>query len=200
LEVTLAILKILTAGNSILKRKAREIETIDENILSLIRDMTDTMKAAGGLGLAANQVGILKRLVIVDFGYLKYDEALEKGENPPPPEFNPVPIINPVIESKEGCTSIMEGCLSVPGYRAEVDRALKINYSYISSEGKKITATAQDLAAIAIQHEIDHLDGILFIDRISNLKRNIATKKVRKYLEQVNEKGDSVESALYGKS
>ncbi len=196
----MAILKILTTGNPVLRKKTNEVKTIDEDILRLIEDMSDTMKAAGGLGLAANQVGVLKRLILIDAGYLRYDEAIEKGENPPPPQFEPVAMINPAIESKEGCTSIMEGCLSVPGYRAEVERAVNITYSYTDINGKRIVDKAENLAAIAIQHEIDHLDGILFIDRISNLKKNIAIKKVKKYLEQIEENGDPVESALYGKS
>jgi peptide deformylase len=196
----LAILKIKTAGDPILKEKTLPVKNIDEDILRLIKDMSDTMRAAGGLGLAANQVGTLLRIAIIDFGYLEYDEALENGEQPDYPKFKPVALINPVIRSKEGCTSIQEGCLSVPGYRSEVERAVKITYSYTAVDGQKFTAVAKDLAAIAIQHEIDHLDGILFIDRISNLKKNIAIKKVKKYLLNIQENGDEVESALYGKS
>ncbi|HDT11496.1 MAG TPA: peptide deformylase, partial [bacterium] len=182
------------------KKKALPVEKIDEKIIDLIKDMVDTMKAAGGLGLAANQVGVLFRVVIIDFGYLEYDEALENGKEPDPPEFRPSALINPVIESKEGSTSIQEGCLSVPGYRCEVERASKITYSYTTTEGERKTAVAENLGAIAIQHEIDHINGILFIDRVSNLKRNIAIKKVKKYLDHIKENGDKIEGALYGKS
>ncbi len=194
----MAILKIKTAGNPFLKKKGVEVSKITKDIISLTEDMIDTMKAAGGLGLAAVQVGILLRIIIIDFGYLEYDKAVEKGETPKEPEFKPVVLINPVIKSDEGKTSIMEGCLSVPGYRAEVERASKITYMYTDINGKTVNAEEEGLGAIAIQHEIDHLNGILFIDRISNLKRNIAIKKTKKHLESIKEDGDKVESALYG--
>lgn len=196
--VELAIMKISTAGASVLKQKAKPVEEINEEIVELSKNMADTMKAAGGLGLAGPQVGVSLRIVIMDFGYLRFEKAQSDGDESVKDMFDPVALINPEILEKSGEICIAEGCLSVPGYRAEVDRASKIKAKYMDLEGKEHVVEAEGLMAIAFQHEIDHLDGVLFIDRISNLKRKIAVKKVKKYIENVKENGDEVENTLYG--
>lgn len=194
----MTILHISTAGDPVLRKKALPVTEISEEIKIIVKDMAETMKAAGGLGFAAPQVGISLRIIILDFGYLDFEKSKENGEDPKEELFNPVAMINPEITEKNGCNSIVEGCLSVPGYRSEVERALKISCSYTDIFGEKKIIAAENLTAIAIQHEIDHLDGILFIDRISNLKRGIAVKKVKKYIQNVKENGDDLENTLYG--
>lgn len=196
----MALLKIKTAGAPVLKKKAVQIKEITEKIRTLANDMADTMLTAGGLGIAAPQVGVSLRLIVVDFGYLDFEKAESAGEKPKEAEFRPVAMINPEIIEKNGKTSISEGCLSVPGYRAPVERSERIKIKFTNIEGEEIIMEADGLTSIAFQHEIDHIDGILFIDRISSLKRGIAIKKVKKFLEDVNEDGDKVENALYGKS
>lgn len=196
----MTLLKIKTAGDAVLKKKARPVAAIDDNIKKLASDMAETMQTAGGLGIAAPQVGVSLRVIVIDFGYLDFEKAESAGEKPAEPEFRPVTIINPEILDKSGVSSISEGCLSVPGYRAPVERASHIKVRFTGIDGKERIIEAEGLTAIAFQHEIDHIDGILFIDRISTLKRGIAVKKVKKFLEDIEEDGDKVENALYGKS
>ncbi|HNW83582.1 MAG TPA: peptide deformylase [bacterium] len=196
----MTVQKIKTAGDPVLKKKARIVTEINEKIKKLAIDMADTMKMAGGLGIAAPQVGVSLRLIVIDFGYLDFEKAESAGEKPKEAEFRPVAIINAEILEKNGLSSVSEGCLSVPGYRAAVDRAEKIKVKFTDIEGQEKIIEAEGLTAIAFQHEIDHTDGILFIDRISNLKRSIAIKKVKKFLEDIEEDEDKVEITLYGKS
>ena len=196
--IKLAILKISTVGASVLKQKAEKVEVINDEIKELTKNMADTMKAAGGLGLAAPQVGISLRIVIMDFGYLRYEKAQTEGDETVKDSYDPIALINPEIIEKSGTASITERCLSVPGYGAEVKRFSKVKVKYTDIEGQEHTVESDGLMAIAFQHEIDHLNGVLFIDRISNLKRRIAVKKVQKYIENVKENGDEVESTLYG--
>jgi len=194
----LSILKISTVGATVLKQKAEPVKVIDDKIKELTKNMATTMKAAGGLGLAGPQVGVSLRIVIIDFGYLKYEKAQSQGDDSIEDSFNPQALINPEIIESSGEAAISEGCLSVPGYRAEVDRFAKIKAKYTDIEGNEQTIEAEGLMAIAFQHEIDHLNGVLFIDRISTLKRGIAVKKVQKYVKNIKENGDNIESALYG--
>jgi len=194
----LAIMKISTAGASVLKKKAEPVKIIDDDIKELAKNMAETMKAAGGLGLAAPQVGVSLRIMVIDLGYLKYEKAQSIGDESVEDIFDPQALINPEITEQSGETAIAEGCLSVPGYRAEVDRYAKIKAKYTDIDGNYHTIEAEGLMAIAFQHEIDHLDGVLFIDRISSLKKRIAVKKVKKFLEEVKNNGDEVENTLYG--
>lgn len=194
----MSILKISTVGAAVLKKKADAVKTITDEIKELAANMADTMKAAGGLGLAGPQVGISLRIVIIDFGYLKFEKAQSQGDNSVEDVFEAGVLINPEIIESSGEAAISEGCLSVPGYRAEVDRFSTIKAKYTDIEGNEQTLEAQGLMAIAFQHEIDHLNGVLFIDRISTLKKRIAVKKVRKYIDNIKENGDDVEITLYG--
>jgi len=195
----MALVHISTVGDKVLRQVAKPVVKVDETIKDLVRNMAETMKAANGLGFAAPQVGVSLRLFIIDKGYLDYAALPEEERKKIKEEFNPVAFINPEIIEKSGVVSISEGCLSVPGYNAEVERAAEITLKYTDIEGKDQTIKASGLTAIAIQHELDHLDGILFIDRISSLKRGIAVKKVKKYIRNILENGDEIENTLYGK-
>lgn len=162
---------ILTVPNPVLARKAQPVDEINDTIRSLARDMAETMYDAPGVGLAAPQVGESLRLIVIDVA----------GKQEPP---NLITVINPVIVEGSGEVYDEEGCLSVPDYSAPVDRFESVTVSGLDIEGNERRWQADGLLAIAFQHEIDHLDGILFIDRISALKRDIYLKKLRKMRRQ----------------
>ncbi|MGI6394710.1 MAG: peptide deformylase [bacterium] len=195
----MALLRINTAGDSVLRKKSAPVEQVDEKIKELIANIIETMQAANGLGFAAPQVGVLLRIFVIDKGYIDHCALSEEEKKKRKEEFNPIIFINPEIVEKAGSTSISEGCLSVPGYQTEVERADEITLKYTDINGKEQTIKASGLYSIAIQHEYDHLEGILFIDRISNLKKGIAVKKVKKYLQNIKANGDEIENTLYGK-
>lgn len=134
-------------GDEILRKKSRKVEVINDRILTLIKDMEETMYEAQGVGLAAPQVGILKRVIVVDVG-----EGILK-------------LINPEIISKEGSQLDVEGCLSVPGEQGEVERPDRVTVKALDEKGQEIIVEGEGLLARALCHEIDHLDGILFVDK-----------------------------------
>lgn len=144
-------LKILVAGNPLLRQRSEEVKRIDKKLHRLLKDMADTMYAADGVGLAAPQIGQLKRMVVIDVG-----EGLME-------------LINPVITKKEGSVVGGEGCLSVPDYEGEVERAEYVECEFTDRSGKRMLVQAHGLLAIAIQHELDHLDGVLFIDKAQSI-------------------------------
>ena len=146
----MAIRNLRYEGDEILKKKSREVETIDEKIQELIDDMIDTMHKYNGVGLAAVQVGILKRVVVIDL----YDD---KG---------PIALINPIILKTKGEHEVDEGCLSFPNQFAKVIRPEEVTAEYTDRNGKRIKVKAKDLLAQAICHELDHLEGQVFIDKI----------------------------------
>ena len=171
----MSVLEILTIPDQRLKNKSSEVKLFDINLKKIVKDMFDTLNDSGnGIGLAAPQVGVKKRIVIVDL----------KENN----KSSPVIFINPVIikESRERAVN-EEGCLSIPGYYAEVERAKEVDVEWYDLEGEKVTKTFSGLFSICIQHEIDHLDGILFIDYLSRLKRRRANEKVKKFQKKKNE-------------
>jgi peptide deformylase len=183
-----AKLKIFTFPDGVLAQKAAPIERVEKALRPFADDMLETMYHAPGIGLAANQVGVLKRLLVVD---TEYDlEELEEGEEAPAgvevtgrniiTNRRPTIIVNPKIIYSEGEILMAEGCLSVPEYSAEVRRAEKIKVEYQDIDGLTQTLSADGLLAVAIQHEMDHLDGKLFIDRLSPLKKEMARKRLRK--------------------
>ncbi len=147
----MAKLKILTAGDPLLKKKSEKVQRIDKKTVRLLKDMAETMYAAEGVGLAAPQIGILKRLVVIDVG----DGLWE--------------LINPEIVKKEGSVMSCEGCLSVPDYEGEVERAETVDCVFTDTRGRRLAVSAQGLLAIALQHELDHLDGVLFIDKAQSI-------------------------------
>jgi peptide deformylase len=180
-------LKIFTFPDLVLAQKAKPIARVEKTFHKLADDMLETMYDAPGIGLAANQVGILERFVVID---TDYDfEELPEGEKPPKDaevvvggiirNRNPRLLFNPEIILKEGSTTFEEGCLSVPEYSAEVKRATKIKLQYQDIDGLTQTLMADGLLAIAIQHELDHLDGKLFIDRLSPLKKEMVRRRLR---------------------
>jgi peptide deformylase len=144
----MAIRFIREDGDEVLRKKSREVDVIDDRIKTLLSDMAETMYAANGVGLAAPQVGVLKRVVVIDVG----DGLLE--------------LINPVVVKQEGEQVDVEGCLSVPGVAGEVKRPAKVLVEALNPDGEKITVEGQELLAVALCHEIDHLDGVLFTDKV----------------------------------
>ncbi len=193
----MAKLKIYTFPDKVLTQKALPISRVEKSHRKLADDMLETMYDAPGVGLAANQVGILERILVIDVDY-DYQELSEDLKVPEGAEVfgrsvvtgrKPIIIINPEIIHKEGKTSTSEGCLSVPEYTAEVQRSKRITLEYLNIDGLKKTIDAEDLFAIAIQHEMDHLDGKLFIDRLSPLKKEMAQKKLRKERSEREEYG-----------
>jgi peptide deformylase len=161
----MAILDILHFPDPNLRKKARSVETIDASIKALASDMLETMYKEGGIGLAATQVNVQKRVVVIDLSELRNE---------------PIYLINPEIISSEGVEQMQEGCLSVPDYYDLVERAEKVSFRYLNLAGEAKEINADGLLAVCIQHEIDHLDGKLFIDYLSPLKRQRLRKKLEK--------------------
>lgn len=166
----MAIRTILTFPDPILRKTAKKVTTFDDELDKLSQDMGETMYDAPGIGLAANQIGVLLQVVVVD---ISADEDEKKF----------ITLVNPVISEGEGCESDEEGCLSVIEYTTSVERFKKIKVNAQDLEGKPIEFHAEDRFARIIQHEVDHLQGKLFIDRISSLKRNLYKKKLKKILK-----------------
>jgi len=165
----MTVLTILHFPDPNLRKKAVSIEVIDTDVKTLANDMLETMYAEKGIGLAATQVNIRRRLIVMD---------LSEEKN------NPVIMINPEITAAQGAEEMQEGCLSVPGFFEIVKRPEKINYHYLDVNGDHISGTADGLLAVCIQHEIDHLNGKLFIDYLSPLKRRMIQKKILKQDKQ----------------
>ncbi len=167
----MAIKKILTFPNPVLRKKAKKITTFDQELKQLAADMGETMYNAPGVGLAANQIGIARQIVVVD---------VSKEED----EKKFIALINPVISEGEGSVIGEEGCLSVLEYETKVKRFQKIRVTARDLEGKELDFEAEDRFARIIQHEVDHLHGTLFIDRISRLKLTLYKKKLKKILKK----------------
>lgn len=168
----MAILDILTYPNPELKKISEPVKEVDESIKTLIDDMFETMYAAPGIGLAAPQVGALKRVIVLDIG------ERDGGQG------TPLALVNPEIISSTGETTFEEGCLSVPEFTADVVRAEEVKIKGMNRKGESVEIEADGLLAIVLQHEIDHLDGILFVDRLGLVKRDIFKRKFKKALKQ----------------
>lgn len=157
----MAVLPILMAGDPILRQKAKKVPTIDDSVQKLIDDMIETMRDAPGVGLAANQVGVLLRVIVMEI------PEMDDRENP---RHDLYVLINPQIVKRSGERDLDEGCLSVPGYKAIVQRSVDVTVKGLNREGKQIRIKAKDdLLAEAIEHEIDHLNGILYIDHLDSI-------------------------------
>ena len=164
----MALRQILTEPNRILREKSSLEEKVDADLQKLMDDMLETMYAAPGIGLAAIQVGIPKRVIVLDI-------AQKDGPK------NPMFFVNPeIIEKSNSTTTYEEGCLSVPGKFAEINRPDKCHIKYLDYYGQPKEIKAEDMLATCIQHEIDHLEGILFIDYLSKLKKSMIIKKLSK--------------------
>ncbi len=173
----MALLPILTAPDPRLKTVSEPVAEVNDEIRKLVDDMFETMYEAPGIGLAAIQVGVQKRLLVVDV-IGKNDE-----ENDP----DPIALINPEITWVSDDDSVYEeGCLSVPSHYADVVRPAEIKVKYLDRDGKEQELHADGLLATCIQHEIDHLDGILFVDHLSALKRNMILRKLLKLKKQAS--------------
>lgn len=169
-------LKVYEYPHPILKKKALPVEKVDDELRKTLDDMLETMYSAVGVGLAAPQVGISKRMLVIDTAH--------EGEEPQPMFF-----INPeIIAKSEEKVTCEEGCLSVPEQRAEVERYAYIKVRYLDYDGNEQEIESDDFLAIVLQHEMDHLDGILYIDRISRLKRQMLLKKLDKMRKEKTQK------------
>ncbi len=177
----MAILNILHFPDPLLRNQARPVEKVDDSLRELLDDMLETMYQAPGIGLAAIQVNDLRRVVVIDIS----DE-----------HDQPICLINPEILQKEGEEKMDEGCLSVPGIYEKVTRAKHILVRALNREGDTIEMEADGLLAVCIQHEIDHLDGKLFIDYLSNLKHQRIRKKLEKESRQKQSDPETVKRAI----
>ncbi len=163
-------LLVLTVPDSRLRQVAAPVRGVDKGVVHLMKEMLETMYAAPGIGLSAPQVGILKRVIVVDIAGSTGDSA-----------HNPLCMANPAILWASGeYSSCNEGCLSLPGQYARVNRPSSILVRYLDQQNKTRDCTADGLLATVIQHEMDHLDGVLFVDHLSKLRRDIITRRLQK--------------------
>jgi len=170
-NMNMALYEIRKYPDKILKQKTVELSDIDTQTQNIIDNMIETMYGARGIGLAANQIGISQRLCVIDLSLR---------------ESNKIPLIvliNPVVVQKEGMIDAEEGCLSIPGYMTSIKRAEKVLVKGLNREGKPVEIEGDGLLARALQHEIDHLDGLLFIDRMSPIRREFFKRRYKKSLK-----------------
>ena len=171
----MSVRKIIIEPDSILRKKSQPLEKVDNNLRKLLDEMLETMYSANEIGLAGVQIGILRRLAVID---------ISKEEE----KKNPLYLINPQITFRSKITSIYEeGCLSLPGHYAEIERPAECHLNYIDYNGKKKVLKSQGLLATCVQHEIDHLDGVLFVDYLSKLKKDMIIKKLKKHKKELNQ-------------
>jgi peptide deformylase len=159
--------EILIWPDPILKQTAKPVAKVDDSVRALVKDMFETMYAADGVGLAAPQIGVLQRVIVLDTTSRQ-------------PELKPVAMINPEIVAMEGETSFTEACLSLPGEAEDVDRAAVVTVKFLDLDGQEQTLKCDGLLAIAVQHEADHLNGTVFVDHVSTLKREIIRKRMKR--------------------
>jgi peptide deformylase len=167
----MAIREILVVPHPILKQVSQTVDRVDDDLRALMDDMLETMYAAPGIGLAAIQVGVPKRVIVMD---------LARPEEEKQPRY----FVNPeIVWASEETAPYEEGCLSVPEIYDEVERPARVKLRYLNYQGERIEEDADGLYAVCIQHEMDHLNGVLFIDHLSRLKREQAVKKVKKLVK-----------------
>jgi peptide deformylase len=180
----MSILPIYLFGTEVLKKTAKPVDSLDDSTVKLIYDMFETMHAANGLGLAATQVGELRRVITIDISDVTEPNAEGETEDTAHPTSPGLPrtlaLINPEILHAEGTWAMEEGCLSIPHLRSEVERAEKIRIRFIDAEFKERELLADGLLARVMLHEFDHLNGVLFVDRVSKTKRSMLLPKLRK--------------------
>lgn len=169
--------EVVTFGTEVLREKAKPVAEVTDEIKQLVKDMLETMYATNGVGLAAEQVGRTERLCVID--------VPKDSEKPECADFNtavemPLVLINPVIKAKSGSQRNGEGCLSFPDIFVQVTRANEVTVEYTGLDGERHTATARGLLARAIQHECDHLDGVLLVDKMSAVQRMAVSGKLRR--------------------
>lgn len=175
----MTIFPIVITPDARLKKQSEKIVVVDDSIRQIMDDMLETMYATNGIGLAAIQVGIAKRIVVIDLDY--GSKRYENTDNDEKKKPNPIFIINPKItKTSEEKNTYEEGCLSFPGQYADVTRPKKVTVEYLDYNGNSQIMEADDLLATCIQHEIDHLNGITFVDYLSRIKRSMIIKKIIK--------------------
>lgn len=165
----MAVLPIYTDGSPVLRKKAQPVKQLTDDVIQVIMDMFETMRKANGIGLAANQVGVLQRIIVIDIS------EVEGMEN-----VKPLALINPEVIEQKDKWIMEEGCLSIPEVRDEIERAETINIRYKDTNFKDTELEVNGVLGRVILHEIDHLDGILFIDRLSNEKKKIHADLLKK--------------------
>ncbi|MBR7621618.1 peptide deformylase [Phenylobacterium sp. 20VBR1] len=164
----MALREILVVPDPVLKQVSTPVETVDDDLRVLMDDMLETMYAAPGIGLAAIQVGVAKQVIVMD---------LAAPDTPPEPRY----FVNPeILWASDDTAPYEEGCLSVPDIYDEVERPARVKLKYLNYQGEEVIEDAEGLYAVCIQHEMDHLKGVLFIDYLSRLKRDRAVAKVKK--------------------
>ena len=162
----MAILPIIKIGHPTLRKTAQKVEKFDKNLKKFVDDLTETMRLNEGIGLAATQVNVEKQVFVIDKGLINEEWELQA-------------FINPVILKSEGTENLEEGCLSIPGIRAEVERPFTIQVRYQDLQGNVIEETLEGLLARVFQHEYDHLNGVLFVDRIPQLTRKLLEPQIK---------------------
>jgi peptide deformylase len=181
----MSILPIYLYGTEVLRKKAKAIPRLDHSIIKLMYDLAETMHKANGIGLAATQVGELRRMLVVDLAAIERGVTEEDAGKEPPPntEAKILVMINPEIMEAEGSASMEEGCLSIPDLRAEVDRPEKISVQYRDANFDEVKLTAEGILARVIQHEADHLDGVMFVDRVGKTRRVLLKSDLKKIVK-----------------
>ena len=164
----MTIKPLIILPDPLLRQQSKPVETVDSEILRLADDMLETMYDAPGIGLAAIQIGVARRMLVIDL-------SRDDEENKPQVFINPE-----ILKVSDDVSTYEEGCLSIPDYYAEVERPASLTVGYVDRDGKQQTVEADGLLATCLQHEIDHLNGVLFIDHISRLKRDMVIKKFTK--------------------
>ena len=181
----MALRQILTEPDKILREKSLKVNQVDEDLQKLMDDMLETMYAAPGIGLAAIQIGVPKRVIVLDIGWR--DKSEITNDEKQVVRKNPMYLVNPEIITKSTNNSTYEeGCLSVPGQFAEIERSDKCHIKYLDYYGQSKELVAEGMLATCIQHEMDHLEGILFIDYLSKLKKSMIVKKLTKQKDQLD--------------
>ena len=183
----MALRKILIYPDPFLRKKCAPVEEIDGEVLKLLDDMAETMYGARGVGLAASQIGVDKRVVVIDISPRNIEADEEEGEEEGEEETEYegpglIDLINPEIISSVGQVIAEEACLSIPGFTSDVKRKQRVVIEAYNRGGELMEIEAEELLARVFQHEIDHLDGVLFIDRLSRLKRELIKRKIEKVL------------------
>jgi peptide deformylase len=177
------IREIIIWPDPVLKEIAKPVDRVDDDVRRLLDDMSETMYAADGVGLAAPQIGVLKRCIVIDTSPRQDGQKL-------------IHLVNPVIVRGEGRTTYTEGCLSIPGEAEDVERYEKVWVRALDYHGKEFELECEGLLSIASQHETDHLEGTLFVDHLSSLKREIIKRRMKKLkLERAEERAEAIKKA-----
>jgi len=182
----MTLLNIIKVPDPVLKTTAHEVDVVDDTIRTQIDNMLETMYNAPGIGLAANQVNILNRVLVMDLSDRRDNgQSADLDKNISQDKTGPICMVNPkVIWESEDMSVMEEGCLSIPRQYAEVERPAIVRVSYLDYNGKPAELEAEGLLSHCVQHEIDHLNGVLFVDYLSNLKRKMMLRKVEKMSKQ----------------